>query len=48
LHPALQVVDGAQGGIAASQAADPNDDYWTFVDERLDRAGVTHEQVQAI
>jgi hypothetical protein len=52
-NPALVFVNGAQGGMTASAIQDPDDQasgtrYWTTVDERLKRAGVTRAQVQAV
>lgn len=46
-HPALVVVDGAQGGQAADATADPEAEYWRVLEERLGAAGVTVQQVQA-
>lgn len=48
LNPRLVVVDGAQGGQAASITADPQSRYWTVVDERLSAAGVTPKQVEVV
>lgn len=48
LNPALVIVDGAQGGVPASEAKDPNDPYWTVVQQRLTQAGVTPDQVAAV
>jgi len=39
LNPQLVLVDGAQGGQAADQAADPQTRYWSVVDQRLQTAG---------
>jgi lysophospholipase L1-like esterase len=47
LHPALVLVDGAQGGRAADTTADPQADYWRVTAQRLSQAGVTEKQVQA-
>jgi acetyl esterase/lipase len=48
LNPQLVLIDGAQGGQAADQAADPQTHYWSVVDQRLQTAGVTPNQVQAL
>jgi hypothetical protein len=48
LHPALTVVDGAQGGQTAAVIRDPNANFWRVVDQRLAAAGVTAAQVQAV
>ena len=53
LHPRLQFVDGAQGGMTAERIQDPDDNgggtrYWTEVDARLQQAKVTRQQVQAV
>lgn len=48
LNPRLVIVDGAQGGQAADVTADPDTRYWRVVDERLQAAGVTRPQVQAV
>jgi len=46
-NPRLLIVDGAQGGQAASDIVDPNAMFWQVVDQRLSRAGATGQQVQA-
>ncbi len=48
LHPALRLVDGAQGGQTAADIRDPDARFWSVVDERLAREGVTVAQVQAL
>ena len=52
LNPKLALVDGAQGGKTAAAIKDPNSptgkEFWTTVDDRLDRAGATREQVQVV
>ncbi len=53
IHPRLVFVNGAQGGMTAQAIQAPDDDgrgtrYWTEVDRRLKRAGVTRAQVQAV
>lgn len=48
LNPAVLFVNGAVGGQAAEDIADPNAPYWNMVDQRLANAGVTADQVQAI
>jgi hypothetical protein len=47
-HPAVRLVDGAQGGQTAAIVQDPNANFWTVVDQRLASAGVTPQQVQVI
>lgn len=44
----LTIVDGAQGGQDAEEIKNPHGRYWSVVDQRLQRAGVTAAQVQAI
>ncbi len=45
---AVQPVDGAQGGQTAAIIMDPNANFWTVVEQRLQAAGATDAQVQAI
>lgn len=45
-NPQLVIVDCAQGGHAAMQWRDPNNDAWTTAVQRLSAAGVTPAQVQ--
>ena len=50
-NPKLVIVDGAQGGMTAYRIRNPEDNgsgtrFWTEVDQRLKRAGVTGEQVR--
>jgi hypothetical protein len=52
-HPNLLFINGAQGGKTASAIQDPDDgksgtQFWAEVDNRLKKAEVTREQVQAI
>jgi|SRR5579871_1510112 len=52
-NPALLFVNGAQGGMTAKAIQDPADGktgtrYWTEVDTRLQRTGVTAAQVEAV
>lgn len=47
LNPRLVIVDGAQGGQVAWVTANPRMPYWDVVDQRLEAAGVTRNQVQA-
>jgi hypothetical protein len=47
LNPHLKLVDGAQGGQVAWVTANPNMPFWEVVDQRLQAAGVTRNQVQA-
>ncbi|HEX9415629.1 MAG TPA: hypothetical protein VF895_02850 [Gaiellaceae bacterium] len=42
------IVDGAQGGQDAEIVKDANARYWNVVDQRLERSGVTRNQVQAV
>lgn len=42
------IVDGAQGGQTAAIIAYDTAQFWSVVDERLQRAGVTREQVQVV
>ncbi len=44
----VQLVNGAQGGKSAEFASDPNDDFWTTLDQRLANEGVTPQQVQVV
>jgi hypothetical protein len=51
-NPRVVIVDGAQGGMTAAKIKDPGDDsfgtqFWTEVDRRLTKNGVTRAQVQA-
>jgi len=46
-NPALVIVDGAQGGQSAGITANPDAQYWTVTDTRLQEAEVTGNQVQA-
>ena len=47
--PKLVIVDGAQGGQAAAQwLTEPESRVWQTVDERLQAAGVTAQQVQVV
>lgn len=53
LNPQMQFVNGAQGGMTAAAIQDPTDGqhgtrYWEEVDRRLQAAGVSREQVQAV
>jgi hypothetical protein len=47
-NPKLTIVDGAQGGKDAADWADPKDDAWTTLAQRLAAAGVSAAQVQAV
>jgi hypothetical protein len=46
LNPKLALVDGAQGGQVAWVTANPKMPFWEVVDQRLQAAGVTRNQVQ--
>ncbi|GAA2117278.1 hypothetical protein [Actinomadura alba] len=48
LNPKLVLVDGAQGGQAATAWADPNSTTWQVLNNRLMQAGVTPAQVQTV
>jgi hypothetical protein len=48
VNPHLVTVNGCVGSQSASMIADPNGNYWTIVDQRLNDAGVTRDQVQAV
>lgn len=48
LNPALVMIDGAQRSKASQFVANPNDDYWTVLGERLDEANLSNEQVQIV
>ena len=53
LDPHFQFVNGAQGGMTAEVIVNPDDggrgeQYWRVDDERLEQAGVTRQQVQAV
>ncbi|MHC5210912.1 MAG: CBM96 family carbohydrate-binding protein [Planctomycetota bacterium] len=45
-NPRLVIVDGAQGGIDASEWAQPGFFSWSIIGDRLEAAGVTPAQVQ--
>jgi hypothetical protein len=47
-NPSLVIVDGAQGGQDAEIVKDASARYWSVVDQRLERAGVTRAQVQVV
>ena len=44
----VTIVNGAQGGKSAEFASDPNDDFWTTLNQRLANEGVTPQQVQVV
>ena len=48
LNPAVVFVDGAQHSKASQFVANPDDDYWTVLGERLTEAGLSDEQVQIV
>src|SRR5258708_21116950 len=48
VNPHFVFLDGAQGAQAADQAADASSGYWKIVDQRLEKAGLTRSQVQAL
>ena len=47
LNPNLVIVDGAQGGQTAAITARAESNFWKVVDDRIEKAGVTAQQVQA-
>jgi hypothetical protein len=47
-NPKLTLVDGAQGGQDIDVIINPSDPYWTVVNNRLQAAGLTPAQVQAV
>ncbi len=47
-NPNLVLVDGAQGSQGADYWANPNDNTWSVVADRLSAASVTARQVQAV
>lgn len=52
-NPALVFVNGSVGGQTAFRIQNPNDNgtgtkYWAIVDERLQKAGLTRAQVEAV
>lgn len=44
----VEVVNGAQGGKSAEFVSNPNDDFWTVLDQRLATNSVTAQQVQVL
>lgn len=48
VHPQVVIVNGAQGGQTAQRIAIPTAAFWSNIDTRLQQAGVTSAQVQAI
>ncbi len=48
ISPDVLLVDGAQEGGFAGEVSNPDSEYWTTVDERLEAAGARGEQVQVI
>lgn len=52
LNPSVVFVDGAQGGMTAARIQDPDTadgmKYWSTIDQRLEQAGLTRAQVQAV
>ena len=46
--PQITIVDGAQDGKDATAWADPNDEAWTTLGQRLSDAGVSPAQVQVV
>jgi len=48
VNPQLVIVNGAQGGQTAQRIANPSATFWANIDARLQQAGVTRAQVQAV
>jgi hypothetical protein len=53
INPHFLFVSGAEGGMTARAIQDPDDNktgtrYWNTVDQRLQQAGVTRDQVQVV
>lgn len=48
LAPDVTIVNGAQSGKSAELAADPDDEFWTVIDQRLASSGLTPQQVQVV
>ena len=48
LADSVEVVNGAQGGKSAEFVSNPDDEFWTVLDQRLTTSGVTPQQVQVI
>jgi hypothetical protein len=48
VNPRLVTVNGCVGGQASNIIADPQSNYWNIVGQRLDAAGITGKQVQAL
>ncbi len=46
-NPKLTIVDGAQGGVTASDWADPGCPCWNTLDDRIRQAGLSNNQVVA-
>ena len=48
LNPAVVLVDGAQHSKASQFVANPDDEYWSVLGERLTEAELSDEQVQVV
>lgn len=48
VNPAVLTVNGARGSQTAELTANPDGEFWQWVDDRLDEAGATREQVQVV
>jgi len=48
INPRLVLVNGSQGGQDATKTSNPAANYWGFVEQRLQLAGVTPSQVQVV
>ncbi|VAW32455.1 hypothetical protein MNBD_CHLOROFLEXI01-1329, partial [hydrothermal vent metagenome] len=44
----VEIINGAQGGKSSEFVSDPNDEFWTVLDQRLATNGVTAQQVQVL
>ncbi len=48
LAPDVTLINGAQSGKSAEFASDPDDEFWTVIDQRLASSGLTPQQVQVV
>ena len=48
LADSVTIVNGAQSGKSAEFASDPDDDFWTVLNQRLADNGLTPQQVQVV
>src|SRR6201999_3124974 len=47
-NPKVLVIDCAQSAQTTEVNANPKAEYWNTVDERLEKAGISHAQVQVV